>query len=658
MKICAVVTTLDNLPNLKETMAVLRSEPLSEIVVVNNGSRDGTREWLDEQDGLTVVHRENRGAGPGRNAGLDAARPFDFALMLDGGIRPLRGGTARMLDYLDRHADVDVVGVHIFDFETDKEKAWRRWHLPIADDRIYQNTRLSHTAYCLSRARAWDGLRFCEEGPFGEPGWGADDDEMMYRWNEAGITVHVVRCACNENSPCTGVHPYRHASGSFLRGHGNLAEPVRQRLREAGRVAQSELGAPTDARPMGRSVDDGRGQSRGSEDGARHQAGARTAATAALRGRVGTQVEPVFGHRLDADAGRRLLEVGRAEDAAPAPRGQGRAGHREGHRAGQAQRTGVDRGFPAEHGPALAQKRPSHLNVPSESREIERHEWEGGGHVVRPSIGNEDRKPGSEPMLPVQRTTTTVVNPADREVKAVSETQPQSVRDRRMWLLITGTGRCGTGYIAEVLNSVGHKCTHEKIFSMKGLDYAREQLALRRSRPEWRWQAESSWLIAPHLGEPWLSDLTVVHLVRHPRNFIRSHQRMSNWTTKHYERGQEYLYSIMPELLDHPPPYERSAYFWVKWNEMIEPHARHLHRIEDDVTGLLDALGLVHEGCDLFADKEHNSRALVHEKPFELEDLSSETFDMISEMMERYGYESGGHEQTWYEIRGKVLVHA
>ena len=142
--ICAIVTTLDNLPNQQETVAVLRSEPLSEIVIVNNGSRDGTREWLDAQDGLTVVHRENNGAGPGRNAGLDVAQPADYYIFLDGGIRPLRGGTERMLDYLERHKDVDVIGVHIDDFETDKEKAWRRWHLPITDDRTYQNTRLSH----------------------------------------------------------------------------------------------------------------------------------------------------------------------------------------------------------------------------------------------------------------------------------------------------------------------------------------------------------------------------------------------------------------------------------------------------------------------------------------------------------------------------------
>ena len=211
----AIITTLDNLPNLKETVAVLHGEPLAEIIVVDNGSQDDTAQWLAEQDGLTAVIRENLGAGPGRNAGLDVAGEFDYVLMLDGGIRPLRGGTAQMLDYLRRTPGADVIGVEIADFETDREKAWRRWPEPIAE--AYHNTRLSHTAYALCRARAWDGLRFCEEGPFGEPGWGADDDEMAYQWTGAGITVHVVTCACRHGKECTGVHPYRRAAGSFRR---------------------------------------------------------------------------------------------------------------------------------------------------------------------------------------------------------------------------------------------------------------------------------------------------------------------------------------------------------------------------------------------------------------------------------------------------------
>lgn len=203
--ITAIITTLDNLPNLKEQINILREDSLiDKIVIVNNGSIDGTKAWLDCQDGLIIINRENCGAGPGRNSGIDAAGKSDY-LFLDGGIRPLRHGTERMLEYLDKHPEINVLGIEIADFETDYEKAERRWPSPILDS--YRNTRLSHTAYCLARYKAFDGLRFSEEGPFGEKAWGADDDQMAYQWNNAGIVIHVI----------TGIHPYRRASGSFRR---------------------------------------------------------------------------------------------------------------------------------------------------------------------------------------------------------------------------------------------------------------------------------------------------------------------------------------------------------------------------------------------------------------------------------------------------------
>jgi len=71
----------------------------------------------------------------------------------------------------------------------------------------YHNRSLSLTAYALCRKGVWDDHRFTEEGPFGEPGWGVDDDEMACQWQEAGFIVHSVM----------NVHPYRRASGSFRR---------------------------------------------------------------------------------------------------------------------------------------------------------------------------------------------------------------------------------------------------------------------------------------------------------------------------------------------------------------------------------------------------------------------------------------------------------
>lgn len=202
-----IITTLDNLPMLKQQIAILRDEPLDEIIVVNNGSEDGTQEWLMGQGGSTVIDRENLGAGLGRNAGLDAAGQFGHVLMLDGGIRPLRGGVAAMLAYLERHPEVDVVSPEIATCFTSDENLAHRRMIKIDDSTTFPQRALSSTAYALCNARAWDGLRFSEEGPFGQPGWGVDDNEMACRWNEAGIVHHDFQ----------GVKLYRRGSGSFAR---------------------------------------------------------------------------------------------------------------------------------------------------------------------------------------------------------------------------------------------------------------------------------------------------------------------------------------------------------------------------------------------------------------------------------------------------------
>ena len=208
LRIPAIITSLDNLPLLQVSVPILLQDPdISRVIVVNQGSQDGTAEYLATVP-VTAVNRENNGAGPGRNAGLDAAGAFDYALMLDGGIRPLRPSCRPMVEFLERRQDVDVLGVLWSDLETDIDRAWRRWpYAAIGDEMVYPYRMLSLTAYCVCKARAWDGLRFCEEGPFGEPGWGADDDEMAYRWRRAGVEVYAL----------PGVKAYRRGSGSFRR---------------------------------------------------------------------------------------------------------------------------------------------------------------------------------------------------------------------------------------------------------------------------------------------------------------------------------------------------------------------------------------------------------------------------------------------------------
>ena len=76
-----------------------------------------------------------------------------------------------------------------------------------------------------------------------------------------------------------------------------------------------------------------------------------------------------------------------------------------------------------------------------------------------------------------------------------------------MRVLITGTGRCGTGWMARALTAAGAPCGHEAAFTA-------------RRHGDCDWVAESSWLAAPYLDR--LDGVYVVHLVRDPLKTIAS----------------------------------------------------------------------------------------------------------------------------------------
>lgn len=81
MNIKAVVVTYNRKELLKRNITCLRANtPVSSIVVVNNGSTDGTGEWLDDQKDLTVIHQENVGG----SGGFTGAFSMHIRLVLTG----------------------------------------------------------------------------------------------------------------------------------------------------------------------------------------------------------------------------------------------------------------------------------------------------------------------------------------------------------------------------------------------------------------------------------------------------------------------------------------------------------------------------------------------------------------------------------------------
>jgi rhamnopyranosyl-N-acetylglucosaminyl-diphospho-decaprenol beta-1,3/1,4-galactofuranosyltransferase len=73
--VAAVIVTSNRLSLLKETVRAVKSQtfPIGKLIVVNNGSTDGTRDWLNRQQHLVVIHQSNTGGSGGFYTGIKAA---------------------------------------------------------------------------------------------------------------------------------------------------------------------------------------------------------------------------------------------------------------------------------------------------------------------------------------------------------------------------------------------------------------------------------------------------------------------------------------------------------------------------------------------------------------------------------------------------------
>lgn len=74
MNVVAVVVTYNRLALLQKNIDCLRAnDAVNKILVVDNGSNDGTQEWLDAQHDLCVIHQENVGGSGGFYTGMQQA---------------------------------------------------------------------------------------------------------------------------------------------------------------------------------------------------------------------------------------------------------------------------------------------------------------------------------------------------------------------------------------------------------------------------------------------------------------------------------------------------------------------------------------------------------------------------------------------------------
>lgn len=110
MKIIAVVVTYNRLVLLKKNISCLRSnKPVSSIVVVNNGSTDGTGEWLESQKDVVVITQENVGGSGGFFTGMQYAfnEGADYIWCMDDDVFPREDCLEKLL----AEAKNDMIGI-------------------------------------------------------------------------------------------------------------------------------------------------------------------------------------------------------------------------------------------------------------------------------------------------------------------------------------------------------------------------------------------------------------------------------------------------------------------------------------------------------------------------------------------------------------------
>ena len=83
MKVAVIIPALNEAGCIGQLVGEVKSQPVDQVVVVDNGSTDGTGD-VAKQAGARVVHEPRRGYGYACAAGVAAASASDVFVFLDG----------------------------------------------------------------------------------------------------------------------------------------------------------------------------------------------------------------------------------------------------------------------------------------------------------------------------------------------------------------------------------------------------------------------------------------------------------------------------------------------------------------------------------------------------------------------------------------------
>lgn len=160
--ICAVIVTYNRLEFLKECIeAVLKqSRSLDKIIIVNNGSTDGTGEYLNNlgNSKVEIVFQENIGGAGGFSTGIKKAYQsnHDWVWVMDDDVEPFVDCLEQLLKYAEISKCIHPLRI----FKDNKEVfKWEHYFdyrtcMPI----LHHNISLENKEYCFVNTACFEGM--------------------------------------------------------------------------------------------------------------------------------------------------------------------------------------------------------------------------------------------------------------------------------------------------------------------------------------------------------------------------------------------------------------------------------------------------------------------------------------------------------------------
>jgi len=113
MTIPIIIPCFNRLRLVRQTLdSLVENTPrkLYQLIVVDDGSTDGTREWLKEQRIDKLIFQENKGPGGAKNTGVKASGKTEYLYISDSDMYFKKGWLNALIDIYQQLPEIGILG--------------------------------------------------------------------------------------------------------------------------------------------------------------------------------------------------------------------------------------------------------------------------------------------------------------------------------------------------------------------------------------------------------------------------------------------------------------------------------------------------------------------------------------------------------------------